>query len=293
MQVGKIGETKLLLNNYFLLVLVFWSFLDLLSQALIVFGLVLWHELAHTLWAKKKGLRVKNIEILPFGGVARLEGLMELDPLAEIEIAFAGPLSNIFLGTFAWLLKAQGIIEGDLALFFIQGNFLLAFFNLLPAFPLDGGRIYRAFLTTRLGYCQATEKAADLGKILAVVLLALGLGGIYLRLDTYPLIILGPFIYWSASLEKEMAGYAFICHLSRKKDSLKKAGVLSSEELVALEEIKAREIIKYFLPQKYHLVYVLNDKMELEGIVTETQIIQCLMEQGRNYSLKELLKQHL
>lgn len=144
MQIGRIGGTKIIFNNLFLLLLLLWWILGLLTYALLTFSIVFLHELAHVLTAKHYGLAVKNIELFPFGGVARLEGLMEIDSKVDITIALAGPLSNLLLLLVAFLLRVEGIWKGDFSLFFIQGNLLLALFNLLPALPLDGGRVFRA-----------------------------------------------------------------------------------------------------------------------------------------------------
>lgn len=290
MKVGRIFGVQLVLNNLFLLMLFVWGILDLLPYALLTFSIVLLHELAHVLVAKRFGLEVKNIELFPFGGVARLEGLMEIEPKIETRIAIAGPLSNFCLVILAVILRAKGIIGGEFSLFFIKGNLMLAFFNLFPALPLDGGRIYRAFLSRRIGYRQATEKAAKLGKVLAIFFFLLGAGGIWAGLETYPLLILGPFIYFSASREREMAGYTFAYYLIRKKDELRKKGILSTEQLVVTEEAKLGEVIKHFLPKKYHVILLMDKELVLQGIITESEVIDGLMEVGLDSPLKQILK---
>lgn len=290
MKVGRVFGVGLVLNNLFLLMLFVWGMLGLLPYALLTFSIVLLHELAHVLVAKRSGLEVKNIELFPFGGVARLEGLMEIDPKVETRIAMAGPLSNIFLVIAAVILQAKGVIGGEFSLFFIKGNLMLAFFNLFPALPLDGGRIYRAFLSRKMGYRQATEKAAKLGKTLAVFFFLLGLGGIWAGLETYPLLILGPFIYLSASRERELAGYTFAYYLIRKKDELRKKGILSTEQLVVTEEAKLGDVLKHFLPKKYHLILLMDKDLVLQGIITESEVIDGLMEVGLDSPLKQILK---
>lgn len=291
MKVGRIFGVQLVLNKLFLLMLFMWGILDLLPYALLTFSIVLLHELAHVLVAKGFGLEVRNIELFPFGGVARLEGLMEIDPKVETRIAIAGPLSNFCLAILATILRVKGVLGGEFSLFFIKGNLMLAFFNLFPALPLDGGRIYRAFLSRWIGYRQATEKAARLGKALAVCFFLLGIGGIWLGLEkTYPLLILGPFIYFSASREREMAGYTFAYYLIRKKDQLRKKGILSAEQLVVTEEAKLGEVIKHFLPKKYHVILLMDKELVLQGIVTESEVIDGLMEVGLDSPVKQILK---
>lgn len=290
MKVGRVLGIQLILNNLFLLMLFIWGILGLLPYALITFSIVLLHESAHVLVAKRHGLGVKNIEIFPFGGVARLEGLMEVDTKVETRIAIAGPLSNFLLVGLTILLRGQGVWGEEFSLFFIRGNIMLALFNLLPALPLDGGRVYRAFLARRMGYRQATERAAGLGRFLGLALVAIGLGGIIAGMPTYPLVIIGPFIYLSASKERELAGYAFAYYLARKKDELRKQGILTTEQLVVTEETKVGEVIKHFLPKKYHVILLMNKELNLEGIITESEILDGLMEQGMDFPLKHILK---
>lgn len=104
------------------------------------------------------------------------------------------------------------------------------------------------------------------------------------------MVILGPFLYCSASRERELAGYTFTYHLARKKGRLRKEGILTTEQLVVLEDTRLGEIIKHFLPQKYHLIFLLDENLALQGIVTETEIIEGLMEQGVNLPIKKLLQ---
>lgn len=121
---------------------------------------------------------MSEIELYPFGGVARLEGLLELEPQVERQIAWGGPLSNFLLVALALVVYNNryycNLLTEDLILFFIRANLTLAFFNLFPALPLDGGRILRSLLAERYGFRKATKQAAFLGKVLAVAVFLWG-----------------------------------------------------------------------------------------------------------------------
>ncbi len=140
---------------------------------LVLFFLVLLHELGHCWMAIKTGARVRDILLWPLGGLAFLEGVSS-DPNIRIKIALAGPMVNI---TLAILLCPFAVIsEGAFFLTLIKINLLIGFFNLLPAFPiLDGGHIYHAFLSKKWGTQVATVKALDLGQKLALILGVIGL----------------------------------------------------------------------------------------------------------------------
>jgi Zn-dependent protease len=152
---------------------------------LAVFGSVVLHELGHALTARRFGVRTRDITLLPIGGVARLERMPE-EPWQELLIALAGPLVNVLIAMaiFALLVLGAGpTLVQDLdpagpspfLAKLLRVNLTLAIFNLIPAFPMDGGRALRALLALRTDYVRATQMAARLGQGIALVLGILGL----------------------------------------------------------------------------------------------------------------------
>ncbi|MGE5576953.1 MAG: M50 family metallopeptidase [Syntrophothermus sp.] len=276
------------MNPFFLLMLFGFGIAGLLPQALILFGIVLIHETAHMAVARGYGLKVEEIELLPFGGVARIEEMIEFDPAVERTVALAGPLTNLFLAGISLLLLVYAVFPRETGIRLIQDNLLMASFNCIPALPLDGGRVYRARLARKIGYRRATERAASLGQILALVFAIFGLVGLYMGYLNLTLILLAFFVFYAARKEKNLAAYAFIRYLTQKKDELRRNGVLPAEQLVASADLPVREIIKYFVPKRYHLVLLTNQNYEIIGLVTEIEIINALFDRGMETPLRDL-----
>jgi Zn-dependent protease len=177
-KLGRIAGIDVFVHPTFLLILFFpgvltggvFSMLLLLS----VFGCVLLHEFGHALMARRFGIETEDITLYPIGGVARLRRLPRA-PGAELLIALAGPAVNFAIVGALLFLGGLGLdqaLANTELLFFAEQllivNLVLGLFNLIPAFPMDGGRVLRALLSGVLGRSQATSIAAGIGRVLAV-----------------------------------------------------------------------------------------------------------------------------
>ncbi|MDI6870533.1 MAG: M50 family metallopeptidase [Bacillota bacterium] len=293
MRLGRLFGVRIVLNNFFLLTLAGFGTIGLLPQALLLFAAVLAHELAHVVVARGMGLTVESVELLPFGGVARLADFLELDPEAERSVALAGPVTNLFLAALAAALRAYRLGSPEHVTFFLQTNLVLAAFNCVPALPLDGGRILRSCLVRRWGFRRATEVAADLGRAIAVLFAAVGVVGLYLRYLNLSLLILAFFVYAAASKERENAAWLLTRYLARKQRELRERQVLPVETLVAGEHLPVREVVRRFVPQRYHLIYLVGESGDVSALVTEAEVIAALLAQGSDVPLRDLARRHL
>jgi Zn-dependent protease/predicted transcriptional regulator len=184
---------------------------------LILFGIVVLHELGHAITARRFGVQTRDITLLPIGGVARLDRIPE-NPKQELLIALAGPAVNVCLALFFFAVIGGGNELARLAHFeWPAGSFLpslmwvnvgLAVFNLVPAFPMDGGRVLRALLATRVSYVRATSIAARIGKLMALVFGFVGMASFFGRpLGPFSnpfLVLIGVFVWLGASQEARL-----------------------------------------------------------------------------------------
>ena len=223
-KIGRFSGIDVKVHWTFLLLLAFFAFIGYQTSGTLagaltptagivaLFICVLLHEFGHSLVAQRLGLEIHSITLLPIGGVSNLESLPE-KPSDEIKITVAGPLVNVVLAPIFFgvglLLGAEPRMPTDLFMgigsvgqfFFYLGylNVVLAVFNLLPAFPLDGGRILRALLATRLGAVRATEIASRVGQLFAAAFFLVGLLG-----GNFLLALIAVFIFFGANGEAQM-----------------------------------------------------------------------------------------
>jgi Zn-dependent protease/CBS domain-containing protein len=222
-RIGRIFGIDVKVHWTFFLLLAFFAFAGYrgsgsLAGALVamvvilaLFVCVLLHEFGHSIVAQRLGIEVPDITLLPIGGVARLKNLPER-PWDEVKIAIAGPLVNVVLAPIffavalslgAGPLEPANILRGGGSVgqvFSYLGiiNVALVVFNMIPAFPMDGGRVLRGLLATRLGPVRATDIAATIGQFFAAVFFFIGL------FSNLLLALVAVFIFFGASGEQQM-----------------------------------------------------------------------------------------
>ncbi|WP_373838191.1 CBS domain-containing protein [Methanospirillum sp.] len=240
--------------------------------AIVAIGLfigVFIHELAHSLVALRSGIQISNITLLFFGGVAAIEE-QEPEPRTELVMALAGPLTSLALGLIsaAFVYVIQMLVQSSPetgVLTYVFGylailNVLLFGFNLLPAFPMDGGRVLRAYLATKMPLYRATAIASSIGKGFAVIF---GLVGLILFSPI--LILIAFFIYIGAGQESTVSRYNFLL-----KDVT--IGQIMSSPVVEVPPRMPLTDVLSLMYQTKHLGFPVIDQSLLIGIITLTDL---------------------
>jgi len=253
-----------------------------------LFVFVLFHELAHSVIAERYNIKVRKIILYPIGGVSEIEEIPE-NPRIEWRVAFAGPFTSLIMGAALVTLNlvlpfkiqfapsAVLISTGNLLLDLGYLNLLLGAFNLLPAFPMDGGRLLRALLAERMTFTDATKYASYIGRILGIGMAVFGIvfPGYFL------LILVGVFVYVGASEEAEQTIVSTTLASVRVKDVMQpEIGSVRPEETLA-------EAFEVMFKSRYHDALVEKDGI-FQGVATWNEIIKVPKEQRSAMRVEQL-----
>lgn len=261
-----------------------------------IFFFVTMHELAHSMAAAHFGIKVKRITLLPIGGVASMEE-MPKNPYQELIISLAGPLSNIVvLLVFYYplvLLLGEDTLMYPIKVLFGQAkytghfnvlahiywiNLVLAAFNIIPAFPMDGGRALRAILAAKVGFKKATAIAVRLGHIFALIFAYIGLvhGHIFL-------LIIAVFIYMAASSEGMQVEVQETIKNYRVKDVLSdKFGSVTPETTLA----QVLELVFHTHQEDFPVI----EDTKLVGFITRRILIRAVHEREKEVAVSQVMR---
>jgi Zn-dependent protease len=239
---------------------------------LAIFLCVVLHEFGHALTAKRYGIKTRDIILLPIGGLARLER-MPTNPIQELWVALAGPAVNVVIaaGLFVWLnltaslvpLETLTVTAGPFLERLMAVNLFLVVFNMIPAFPMDGGRVLRALLATRQDYARATQTAATVGQGIAVLFGFIGL--FYNPL----LLFIAIFVWIGAAQEANMA------HLKSAIGGIPvRQAMISDFQTLQREDPLERAVELTLAGSQKDFPVVDNNR--LAGILTQTDLLKAL-----------------
>ncbi|MBT8235129.1 MAG: site-2 protease family protein [Bacteroidia bacterium] len=303
LKIGRVAGIKIEVHWTFTLILLWVVFLDIqrggnlasslmnITLILFLFVCVVLHELGHALTAKRMNIKTKQITLLPIGGVASLEKMPE-KPSEELLVALAGPAVNVVLAMLLYLVvPIQTYISLDAAnlenllsapslqtlLFYLFiANVMLVLFNMIPAFPMDGGRVLRAILSYRMDRVKATDIAASIGQVFAVIFFVLGL------LYNPFLVLIALFIFIGAYGENQMV----------KQTSMIEGYLIESAMLTKITILKPEDTIDQVIVlilAGTEKDFIVVDQEKIVGILYQKDIIGHV--KFGSMKIKEIMKQ--
>ena len=254
----------------------------------LVFLCVLLHEFGHALAARRYGIRTPDITLLPIGGVARLERMPD-KPMQEFVVAIAGPLVNVAIAAALGLYlrvfdriphpNSIGEFQASLPQLLFLMNAWLVLFNLIPAFPMDGGRILRAFLATRMDYARATHIAASIGQFCAF-----GFGFYGLVKDHPMLILVAVFVYFGAASEAAHAEMKAVSNGLRVN-----AAMVTHFQALPLSAT-LDGAIEALLRTSQHEFPIVDPAGTVRGLLTRDDLIVALRKTGPDTPVAEVMR---
>ena len=288
-------SVKVHITFFLLLFLAMYGGLKGLVFILGVFSFVTLHELCHSMVAQKFGIKVKEITLLPIGGVASMAKMPD-KPSEEFFISIAGPLLNIAV-ILIFYLPLRFLVGADtLHGFFVTGpslatwtqvliyiywiNLILAVFNLIPAFPMDGGRILRSILAPRLGYQKATKIAVSLGHLFALIFAFVGF-----RYNLF-LLVIAVFIYMAASSEELQVNIKVTLKKFRVRD-------IMANHYLSLDKNATLSKVLELIFHSHQEDFPVMENGRMVGFVTRNNVIHGIHQHGVSAAVSSIMKRNV
>ncbi|HTO02254.1 MAG TPA: site-2 protease family protein [Opitutus sp.] len=296
-KIGRVFGIDVHVHFTFVLLLLFigfayWQRTQRIEAALIgvvfilaLFGCVLLHEFGHALMARRYGIKTHDITLLPIGGVARLERMPE-KPTQELWVSLAGPAVNVVIAGLLWLWLTftrgfssnmeLGMASGPILERLMTVNIFLVVFNLLPAFPMDGGRVLRALLATRLGRRRATAIAANVGQGMAILF---GLVGFFYNPF---LVFIAIFVYLGAQAEAGLVEMQSALGSLRVRDAM-----MTRFRTLSANDSLGRAVDELLAGSQQDFPIIDND--EPVGILRRNDLVKALAQNRRDAKVGEFM----
>ena len=261
-----------------------------LALVAIIFGSVIAHELGHAVLARRYGLVVRGIILLPIGGMTLMEepAAERANPTRDIRIAVAGPLVNLVIAgvTAATILAVAPKVNllgqpwvhaGNLPRALVWSNLFLGAFNLLPAYPMDGGRILRALLAERMDYVVATRRAVALGQTFAMLLMLVGV------VWNAWLVLIGFFLFVGAQMEDRSVVFHSVLETVHMEDVM----------LTGFSVLSPADTLEDALHKAVHTLqddFPVVRGSEMVGVINKQRIVEALRREGNGYVQSAMMK---
>lgn len=258
--------------------------------ALLLFVSVAIHELSHSLVALKYRLEIESITLFIFGGVAQMKGEPP-NPTAEFRIAIAGPLASFALAGIFYIFEFYASDLGAKSLFaYVSSiNLILGIFNLIPGFPMDGGRVFRAFLwSKKKDYIYATQKASKLGQKIAIFFIVLGLFSLIFGAPTgLWLILIGWFLYSAAYGSYQQTTLQVLL------DNVKVKDIMAKELVTVTPHINIQDLINNYFLRYGYTGFPVMEEGQYRGIITLRDIKNVPEKDRTQRFVSEFYSKHL
>jgi stage IV sporulation protein FB len=259
----------------FTLVMLFSALTGYLVEAITLFGVVFIHEMGHVAAAKGFGWNVREVQLLPFGGVAVVDELGTVPLYEELAVALSGPLQHLWMILFGLIMRAADPSSLDWWNYFIEVNVMIGLFNLLPVLPLDGGRVLQCLFGYIISYHRTLWITVWLSLVLSAFVISFAIYGLFINRLPLNLLAIGLFLLmsnWYAYRQLPFFHFRFLMSRENRVSRLLMSGTLAQPIVVARQQ-KITDILKLFMREKYHLIYVMNEKGRIQAVLPEHLLV--------------------
>lgn len=274
-------------SKYFIPYVIFLILIGYKGQLIYSFFIVILHEIAHYITARYYGFSGFDIEFLAFGAVLKFKELDEASPKQDLIISISGPMLNIALAVIFYFLYKNSQLNGFYIMF--SGNLAIGLFNLIPAFPLDGGRILRDLLNFRLTYKKSNKIMIVISIVIGIILMFFYVLIYFKGSNNFNVGIIGLFIIVSSLQENERISYIIMGDIIKKKYKFIKNGYIENKNTSVYYKNDLLGLMSLFDKNKYNIFTVLDTEMKVMDIIYEEEVINALKIYG-NITIEEFMK---
>lgn len=262
-------------------------FIGFNGDLLIAFIMVILHEFAHYFMARYFGLKYGNIEILPFGAVLNINDFDEVSLKEDLIISLSGPIFNLVLAALFYILHLHSNRSIINSLFLT--NAALGIFNLIPALPLDGGRILRNLIAVKIRYRSANFAAIIISMCIGTIFMLYYIYCFFRGQTNLSFGIIALYIIIYSFREKERIAYIIMSDIVKKKFKFIKRGYIENKSFSIYNKNDLLKALSLIEKNKYNIFTVLDNELRVVDIIYEEEILEALKSYG-NITLEELVE---
>ncbi len=286
----KLLDGRLVINLIFIPVAIVMACINGAASVAAFFAALFLHECAHSIMASALGVRVSSLELMPFGCTAHVESFAVINGSKEIAMAAAGPAVNILTAAACYVALRVAEPSAFLEAFF-RSNVMLAAMNLLPALPLDGGRILASVLSISMPPLRATRLTSILGICVGSLLLGVGIYMAATGNFNPTILLMSSFMLYASIRHFKNAAYMFLKNTTGKRDAIRRRTTVDVKNLAVHKSRTMGEVLPDLDTRKYNMVYVLDDDLRVIGRLSESELLRGVVKEGTAAPMQALTRE--
>lgn len=284
----KIKGASLKISYFFLIFIVISLFSPYAKEFYALILALTVHELSHIIAVNTLMLRVNEIIFLPIGGKIKLEKIKNISYQEEVILSIAGPFGNFICFLFFFALKEKLLLWGEFFNLFASKQISIALFNLLPAYPLDGGRIFLMWLFQNINFEKSINIAVILSIIISLFFIIFGVILFFYRIFSPFYFVFGIFLLFEAIKVKKEMPFRIIFDFFNIKTKINTIGFSKAKCVAVLEDFPLKDVIKIADPKNYIIFVVIDNQGKIKKFLTESEIFDNIIKKGLDLKIGQI-----